>query len=97
MGAQNQSTIEQMMLAIGQQARSASRAMAKASSEQKNRALINIATAVRRDAAKILAANAVDIKRAKTNGNDAAFIDRLTMTEKSIENMALGLVQIASL
>jgi len=97
MGAQNQSTIEQMMLAIGQQARSASRAMAKASSEQKNRALLNIATAVRRDAAKILAANAVDIKRAKTNGNDAAFIDRLTMTEKSIENMALGLVQIASL
>lgn len=75
MGAQNQSTIEQMMLAIGQQARSASRAMAKASGEQKNRALINIATAVRRDAAKILAANAVDIKRAKTNGNDAAFID----------------------
>ena len=53
MGAQNQSTIEQMMLAIGQQARSASRAMAKASSEQKNRALLNIATAVRRDAAKI--------------------------------------------
>ena len=55
MGAQNQSTIEQMTLAIGQQARSASRAMAKASSEQKNRALLNIATAIRRDAAKILA------------------------------------------
>ena len=55
MGAQNHSTIEQMMLAIGQQARSASRAMAKASSEQKNRALLNIATAIRRDAAKILA------------------------------------------
>jgi glutamate-5-semialdehyde dehydrogenase len=97
MEAQNQSTIEQMMVAIGQQARAASRAMAKASSEQKNRALLNIATAVRRDVAKILAANAVDVKRAKTNGNDAAFIDRLTMTEKSIETMALGLEQIVSL
>ena len=97
MEAQNQSLIEQMMLAIGQQARAASRAMAKASSEQKNRALLNIATAVRRDVAKILAANALDVKRAKTNGNDAAFVDRLTMTEKSIETMALGLEQIVSL
>ena len=97
MEAQNQSSIEQMMLAIGQQARAASRAIAKASSEQKNRALLNIATAVRRDVAKILAANALDVKRAKTNGNDAAFIDRLTMTEKSIETMALGLEQIVSL
>jgi len=65
MEAQNQSSIEQMMLAIGQQARAASRAIAKASSEQKNRALLNIATAVRRDVAKILAANALDVKRAK--------------------------------
>ena len=97
MEAQNQSSIEQMMLAIGQQARAASRAIAKASSEQKNRALLNIATAVRRDVAKILVANALDVKRAKTNGNDAAFIDRLTMTEKSIETMALGLEQIVSL
>ena len=97
MEAQNQSSIEQMMLAIGQQARAASRAIAKASSEQKNRALLNIATAVRRDVAKILAANARDVKRAKTNGNDVAFIDRLTMTEKSIETMALGLEQIVSL
>ena len=97
MEAQNQSSIEQMMLAIGQQARAASRAIAKASSEQKNRALLNIATAVRRDVAKILAANVLDVKRAKTNGNDAAFIDRLTMTEKSIETMALGLEQIVSL
>ena len=92
-----QSTIDQMMLAIGQQARAASRAMAKASGEQKNRALSNIAKAIRRDVAKILAANAVDVKRAKTNGNDAAFIDRLTMTEKSIETMALGLEQIVRL
>jgi len=97
MEAQNQSSIEQMMLAIGQQARAASRAISKASSEQKNRALLNIATAVRRDVAKILAANALDVKRAKTNGNDVAFIDRLTMTEKSIETMALGLEQIVSL
>jgi glutamate-5-semialdehyde dehydrogenase len=90
-------TIEQMMLTIGQQARFASRAMARASSQQKNQALSNIAKAIRRDVAEILAANAYDVERAKANGNDAAFVDRLTMTEKSIETMALGLEQIVSL
>jgi glutamate-5-semialdehyde dehydrogenase len=97
METQNSSNIEQMMVAIGQQARIAARAMAKASSEQKNRALSNIANAIRRDVSKILAANAKDVERAKANGNDTAFIDRLTMTEKSIETMALGLLQIVSL
>ncbi|MEN9945320.1 MAG: hypothetical protein RLY18_1278 [Pseudomonadota bacterium] len=49
------SSIEQMMLTIGQQARLASRAMARASGQQKNQALSNIAKAVRREVAKILA------------------------------------------
>ena len=97
METQNSSNIEQMMVAIGQHARIAARAMAKASGEQKNRALSNIAAAIRRDVSKILAANARDVERAKANGNDVAFIDRLTMTEKSIETMALGLLQIVSL
>jgi len=93
----NTENIEQMMLAIGQQARIASRAMARASSEQKNQALSNIAKAIRRDIAKIRDANAKDVERAKVNGSDLAFIDRLTMTDKSIETMALGLEQIVGL
>ncbi|MBM3349519.1 MAG: glutamate-5-semialdehyde dehydrogenase [Betaproteobacteria bacterium] len=90
-------TIEQMMLTIGQQARLASRAMVRASSQQKNQALSNITKAIRKDVAKILTANMRDVERAKASGHDAAFVDRLTMTEKSIETMALGLEQIASL
>lgn len=93
----NTENIEQMMLTIGQQARIASRAMARASSEQKNQALSNIAKAIRRDIAKIRDANSKDVERAKTNGSDPAFIDRLTMTDKSIETMALGLEQIVGL
>jgi glutamate-5-semialdehyde dehydrogenase len=93
----NAENIEQMMLTIGQQARIASRAMARASSEQKNQALSNIAKAIRRDIAKIRDANAKDVERAKANGSDPAFIDRLTMTDKSIETMALGLEQIVDL
>ena len=90
-------TIGQMMQDIGRRARQASRAMARASSEQKNQALSHIAKLVRERSEEIQRVNALDVARAKTNGQDAAFIDRLTMTPKTIESMALGLEQIVSL
>ena len=90
-------TIQNMMQDIGKRARSASRAMARASSEQKNQALLQIAKVVRQKADEIQAVNLIDVERAKVNGQDAAFIDRLTMTPKTIETMALGLEQIVSL
>ena len=90
-------TIQQMMQDIGRRAREASRAMARASSEQKNQALLHIAKLVRERSDEIQRVNALDVARAKTNGQDAAFIDRLTMTPKTIESMALGLEQIVSL
>jgi glutamate-5-semialdehyde dehydrogenase len=89
--------IQNMMQEIGERARSASRAMARASSEQKNQALLQIAKGVRQKADEILAVNLIDVERAKANGQDAAFLDRLTMTPKTIETMALGLEQIVSL
>ena len=90
-------TIRQMMQDIGQRARHASRAMARASSEQKNQALLHIAKLIRERTNEIQRVNILDVERAKTNGQDAAFIDRLTMTPKTIESMALGLEQIVSL
>ena len=89
--------IQEMMQDIGKRARSASRAMARASTEQKNQALLHIAKLVRQKAAEIVKVNQVDVERAKGNGQDAAFVDRLTMTPKTIETMALGLEQIVSL
>jgi glutamate-5-semialdehyde dehydrogenase len=90
-------TIQQMMQDIGRRARQASRTIARASSEQKNQALLHIAKLVRERSEEIVRVNALDVARAKTNGQDAAFIDRLTMTPKTIESMALGLEQIVSL
>ena len=90
-------TIQDMMQDIGKRARSASRAMARAPSEQKNQALHQIAKVVRQRVDEILVVNQIDVERAKANGQDAAFIDRLTMTPKTIETMALGLEQIVSL
>jgi len=96
-GAAMSLNIQEMMQDIGKRARSASRAMARASSEQKNQALLHIAKLVRQKAAEIQKVNQIDVERAKGNGQDAAFIDRLTMSAKTIETMALGLEQIVSL
>ena len=91
------SAIQEMMQDIGKRAREASRAMARASAEQKNQALLHIAKLVRQKASEIQKVNQVDVERAKSAGQDAAFIDRLTMTPKTIETMALGLEQIVTL
>jgi glutamate-5-semialdehyde dehydrogenase len=90
-------SITEMMQAVGKEARQASRAMARATTEQKNQALTHIARLVREQASRILETNVVDVERAKKGGHDAAFIDRLTMTAKTVESMALGLEQIVSL
>src|SRR5438067_8781923 len=82
---------------VGQRARAASRTLASASTSAKNGALLAMARAVRRDESKLLAANARDVATAKASGCDAAFIDRLTLSAKSIAAMAEGLEQIAAL
>ena len=97
MSSETNSAIKEMMQDIGKRARSASRAIARASSEQKNQALLHIAKVVRQKSEEIQQVNQVDIERAKVKGQDAAFVDRLTMTPKTIETMALGLEQIVSL
>ena len=89
--------VNEYMALVGRQARSASRGMARAGTAQKNRALLHIAAAVRRDAAKLKEINARDVERARANGQDAAFIDRLTLTDRTIDTMAAGLEQIAAL
>jgi glutamate-5-semialdehyde dehydrogenase len=89
--------IKEYMQTLGDEARTASRAMAKADTNTKNKALRAIAAAIRREAASVLAANQADLKSAKDSGLDDAMLDRLTLTEKSIASMAEGLEQIASL
>ena len=89
--------LQQTMTEIGRAARKASRAMAKADTAAKNRALQLIAAAIRRDAALLTAANQKDLDAARANGLAAALVDRLTLSEKAIATMAEGLEQIAAL
>jgi len=85
------------MRAVGAAARIAARELARADTSTKNRALLAIAGAVRRDERKLLAANAQDVAAARGDGQDAAFVDRLTLTSHAIFAMADGLLQIATL
>jgi len=80
---------------LGRQAREASRALARAGTEQKNRALHAIAGEIRSRKDAILEANRADVSGAK--GNDAAFVDRLTLTPTLVEQMAEGVEEVAKL
>ena len=89
--------IEHYMTDIGQRARKASRAMARADTAAKNRALTLIAAAIRRDADTLRAANQQDLAAARANGLSDAMLDRLTLSDKAIATMAEGLEQIVAL
>jgi glutamate-5-semialdehyde dehydrogenase len=89
--------VKSYMLEVGHRARVASREVARASTETKNRALTATAQALRGKVKNLLGANADDLKAARVAGKNAAFIDRLALTEKNIEAMAQGLEQVARL
>ncbi len=89
--------IDQYMTDLGRRARKASRAMARASTAAKNAALDAVAQAIERDAQHLKDANARDLARAKEKGHDAAFIDRLTLSDKALKTMIEGLRQVAAL
>ena len=86
-----------LMQAMGERARAASRAVARATTAAKNQALEAAAGALRDREKGLLAANAKDVKGARAEGRDDAFIDRLTLTGKAVDDMAQGLADIAAL
>jgi len=77
-------------------ARAAARAMALCPTRIKNEALQQMARGLVEKSAALLEANRADVERAR--GRVAkAFLDRLTLTESRIEEMAQGLREIATL
>ena len=78
-------------------ARDAARVLALASARVKNEALAQMARGVEEKAGAILEANRADLERARGQGHPRAFLDRLTLTEGRIEEMAAGIRQVATL
>lgn len=90
-------SIAQYMSEVGQAARSASRAMARASTAQKNQALHHLADALEANADQLLAANEQDLQAGRESQLDAPLMDRLAIGAKGIAGMAAGVRQVAEL
>ncbi len=95
--ADTQVEIRVYMQALGRAARVAARALARADTATKNRALHAIAESIRAKSAELIAENYRDVEKAKSEGRDGAFVDRLTLSAKSVEQMAEGVEQVAAL
>jgi glutamate-5-semialdehyde dehydrogenase len=85
------------MRGVGAAAREAARILSTAGTHEKNAALLAAAGKIQTNIAAILAANGKDVVRASNAGNDSAFIDRLTLDEKSVGAIADGLRAVAAL
>jgi glutamate-5-semialdehyde dehydrogenase len=79
------------------EAKEGARAIARASSDEKNNALIKMAEVILKKSKELQAANKKDITAAKKRGLSKAMVDRLTLTQTRINEMAQGLLEIAAL
>jgi len=91
------SDIEQYMSQLGHQARSAAEVLAFVDSEAKNTALLNIASVINQRRELIKTENQKDMRKGESDGLDAAFLDRLLLSDARIDAMIAGLNQVVSL
>lgn len=89
--------IKQYMQNLGEQARKAGREISRAESGKKNQALLKIAEIISNSSDRLIAENAKDLASAQQSGLDAASLDRLALTPKSILAMVEGLKQVVAL
>jgi len=89
--------IKNYMKKIGEQARLASLALAKADTSTKNSALEYIATALEESRQQLIAENKKDMDAGEKKGLDAALLDRLALNDARIDSMIEGIRQVATL
>ena len=90
-------SLEQDVVTLCRAARAAAPAVARASTADKNAALLAGAAALRARTDELIAANEHDVSAARDAGVAPAFLDRLTLNPKRVDAMAVGLEQIAAL
>ena len=89
--------LKKQMRLLAERSRDASRALAKLDAEAKNSLLRSMADGIEKSADHIQSANAKDIEAGKKDGLSSAVIDRLTLTDKRISEMAEGVREVAAL
>jgi len=90
-------TLTAQMTRLAQQAKAASRELAKLTTAEKNACLLAMATALEQNADAIKQANALDMEFGARHGLSAAMLDRLKLDDKRISGMARGLREVAAL
>ena len=93
----NAFNVDEYMLALGAQAKTAAAAMARADAATKNKALKALARRLREAGDSLQAANARDVERASAAGLPAPMVDRLKLTPKVIGTVAEGCEQLAAI
>jgi glutamate-5-semialdehyde dehydrogenase len=89
--------IKSFVLKKAEEAKEGARAIAGSTSEQKNNVLIKMADSLKKKSGELKKANKKDIIAASKKGLTKALIDRLTLNDKRINEMAQGLIEIAGL
>jgi glutamate-5-semialdehyde dehydrogenase len=89
--------VEQAMLKLGENARRAAREMMRASGAAKVRALLAMADAIADNRDALKDANRQDLDAARRHGLTPALLDRLALSDKTLDLMADGLRQVAAL
>jgi len=85
------------MAELGQQARAASREVARSATSVRNQALLATAEALNAARQTLADANRKDLENGRANGLDEAMLDRLELTPDRIDTMIEGLKQVATL
>lgn len=96
-GLDTNTTITTYMQGVGQQAKQAAQILANTETSTKNNALLRIAEVMLERADWLKAENAKDLAAGREKGLDAAMLDRLTLTDKTLAGMAEGVRQVATL
>lgn len=89
--------IKEYVFKKAKEAKEGAKALAKLSSKEKNSILQTMAEALKKKAKTLIAENQKDITFAEKKGLSKALIDRLTLNEKRIDEMAKGLMEVTTL
>lgn len=89
--------IKKYVAGLALEAKAGARSLAKASSGQKNLILTRMAGELEKNADELIAENKKDTAAATKKGLSSAMIDRLTLNEKRVKEMAQGLIEVAQL
>lgn len=96
-GAAQPSPAVAAVAAMADRARSASRVLARADRNWKDRALLAIAAALDEKRAYVIAENAKDLDNGRANGTTQAMLDRLRLTNERVDGLISALEELAGL